>query len=92
MKIGRSGENTASVEASVKQRDGNLITANGTAHLEFAKEVMIALEAYSVDYIERNYHFFKLGQARIYRSTETNIQINTLNRPKGPSVQLVGKR
>ena len=42
-------------------RDGNLITANGTAYLEFAKEVLIALNAYPVDYIENYYQFFKLG-------------------------------
>lgn len=42
-------------------RDGNLITANGTAHLEFAKEVLTALEAYPIDYIENYYQFFKLG-------------------------------
>ena len=42
-------------------RDGNLITANGTAYLEFAREALIALNAYPVDYIEKNYQFFKLG-------------------------------
>ena len=42
-------------------RDGNLITANGTAYLEFCKEVLTALNAYPVDYIEENYQFFKLG-------------------------------
>lgn len=42
-------------------RDGNLITANGTAHLEFAKEVLTALEAYPAVDIENYYHFFKIG-------------------------------
>jgi len=42
-------------------RDGNLITANGTAYLEFAKEILTALGAYPADYIEKNYQFFKLG-------------------------------
>jgi putative intracellular protease/amidase len=42
-------------------RDGNLITANGTAYLEFATEVLTALDAYPVDYIENYYQFFKLG-------------------------------
>jgi putative intracellular protease/amidase len=42
-------------------RDGNLITANGTAYLEFAREALVALNAYPLDYIENNYQFFKLG-------------------------------
>ena len=42
-------------------RDGTLITANGTAYLEFTKEVLTALDAYPIDYIENNYQFFKLG-------------------------------
>ena len=42
-------------------RDGNLITANGTAYLEFTREVLHALNAYPADYIEANYQFFKLG-------------------------------
>ncbi|MDR0936757.1 MAG: glutamine amidotransferase [Oscillospiraceae bacterium] len=42
-------------------RDGNLITANGTAYPEFAKEVLSALEAYSADDIENYYNYFKLG-------------------------------
>ena len=42
-------------------RDGNLITANGTAYLEFTKEVLTALDAYPADYIENCYQFFKLG-------------------------------
>ena len=42
-------------------RDGNLITANGTAYLEFTREVLTALEAYPAGYIANNYNFFKLG-------------------------------
>jgi len=42
-------------------RDGKLITANGTAYLEFTREVLYALEAYPVEYIEENYKFFRLG-------------------------------
>lgn len=49
-------------------RDGNLITANGTACLEFAKEVLTALEAYPADYIEKNYQFFKLGFIEIMKN------------------------
>ncbi len=53
------GQNDYQNEQAV--RDGNLITANGTAYLEFTKEVLTALEAYPDDYIENNYNFFKLG-------------------------------
>ena len=42
-------------------RDGNLITANGTAYLEFTREILTALEAYPADYIAANYNYFKLG-------------------------------
>ncbi|MDR0858530.1 MAG: glutamine amidotransferase [Oscillospiraceae bacterium] len=48
-------------------RDGNLITANGTAYLEFAKEVLSALEAYSADDIENYYKYFKLGLVEIMK-------------------------
>ncbi|MDV0446933.1 putative protease YdeA [Methanosarcinaceae archaeon Ag5] len=42
-------------------RDGHLVTANGTGYLEFARETLLALKAYSPDDIEENYQFFKLG-------------------------------
>lgn len=42
-------------------RDGNLVTANGTAYLEFTKEVLTALDAFPADYIENNYQYYKLG-------------------------------
>ena len=41
--------------------DGNIITANGTAYLEFAKEVLLALEAASDKMITQWYSFYKLG-------------------------------
>lgn len=49
-------------------RDGNLITANGTAYLEFARECLYALEAYPPDYIENNYQFYKLGFIEITKN------------------------
>jgi putative intracellular protease/amidase len=49
-------------------RDGNLITANGTAYLEFTREILLALKAYPVDYIEDNYQFFKLGYIEFLKS------------------------
>ena len=41
--------------------DGGIITANGTAALEFAKEVMLALKAAPEKTIEEWYSFHKLG-------------------------------
>lgn len=48
-------------------RDGNLVTANGTAYLEFAQEMLTALEAYPKFYIEENYQFYKLGFVEILK-------------------------
>lgn len=42
-------------------RDRNVITANGTAPLEFARELLIALEVASKDTIDGWYNFHKLG-------------------------------
>lgn len=42
-------------------RDKNIITANGTAALEFAKEVLLALQAAPEDKIMEWYNFHKLG-------------------------------
>lgn len=41
--------------------DKKIITANGTAYLEFTKELLIALEAYSSTEIEKFYQLYKLG-------------------------------
>lgn len=42
-------------------RDKNIVTANGTAPLEFAKEVMLTLNAASEEKITEWYNFHKLG-------------------------------
>lgn len=42
-------------------RDQNIITANGTAPLEFAKEILLALHAAEEEKIMEWYHFHKLG-------------------------------
>lgn len=42
-------------------RSGNIITANGTAFLEFAKEVLLALEAFPQEETEEWYQIFKVG-------------------------------
>ncbi|CAA0143575.1 type 1 glutamine amidotransferase family protein [Tenacibaculum maritimum] len=41
--------------------DGNLITANGVAPIEFAREVFKAVELYSDANIEKWFHLFKEG-------------------------------
>lgn len=42
-------------------RDNNIVTANGTATMEFAKEVLLALEAADEKTISAWYDFHKLG-------------------------------
>lgn len=42
-------------------RDKNIITANGTAPMEFAKEILLALNVASKDKISDWYNFHKLG-------------------------------
>ena len=42
-------------------RDGNIVTANGTAALEFAREMLLALEAAPEGKIRGWYDFHKLG-------------------------------
>lgn len=42
-------------------RSGNFVTANGTANLEFAKEVLRALGVMSDEEAQQWYRFFKLG-------------------------------
>lgn len=41
--------------------DKNIVTANGTATVEFAKEVMLALSAAEEKVINAWYEFHKLG-------------------------------
>ncbi|XBX08921.1 DJ-1/PfpI family protein [Enterocloster clostridioformis] len=55
-------------------RDKNLVTANGTAYLEFAKEVLLALNAFPIDYIERYYRLYRQGYIEFCK-TAGNIQI-----------------
>ncbi|MTD42086.1 glutamine amidotransferase [Erwinia sp. CPCC 100877] len=48
-------------------RDKNIITANGTAPLEFAKEVLLALKAMPEKEISQWYDFYKLGYYEILK-------------------------
>lgn len=42
-------------------RDGNIVTANGTAPLEFCREILYALEADTPENIEATYQYYKGG-------------------------------
>lgn len=44
-------------------RDGNIVTANGTAPLEFCREILYALNADTPEAIEESYLFYKDGFA-----------------------------
>ena len=60
----RAGENYTGERNYVNQqsvRSGNYITANGTANLEFTRDVLIALEIMPVEEAEEWYNFYKLG-------------------------------
>ncbi|MCL1965042.1 MAG: DJ-1/PfpI family protein [Firmicutes bacterium] len=54
-----TGESRYRMQQAV--RDKKIITANGTASLEFAREVMLALEIAPEDKILEQYHFDKFG-------------------------------
>lgn len=42
-------------------RDGNIVTTNGLCALEFSREILYLLEAYSPQKIEKNYRMYKTG-------------------------------
>lgn len=42
-------------------RDGNLVADNGAGALEFAREVLFALDAYTAEHINRYYQLYKNG-------------------------------
>ncbi|EKU91704.1 type 1 glutamine amidotransferase family protein [Bacteroides oleiciplenus] len=44
--------------------DQNIVTANGTGHLEFTRELLLLLEADSPENIEASYNFYKNGFVR----------------------------
>lgn len=57
--VGYTGECRYIDEPAV--RDGNIVTANGFSALEFAREILYALEAYTPKMIEKNYRMNKTG-------------------------------
>ena len=54
-------------------RDGTLVTGNGTAYLEFAKEVLLALQATTEESINLFYDFYKLGYYGITQKMGADI-------------------
>ncbi|MFT9846978.1 type 1 glutamine amidotransferase family protein [Aneurinibacillus sp. REN35] len=58
---GENYTNESSYKHQQAVRSGNVVTANGTANLEFSKEVLLALDMMSNKEVEQWYSFFKLG-------------------------------
>lgn len=68
-----AGSNYTGSERYVNEqavRDGNLVTANGTAYLEFCKEMLVALDAYPQKYIDDNYQYFKIGHVEMVKKMD----------------------
>ncbi len=62
------GENYTNEKGYVNEQavsDGNIVTANGSGSLEFAKELLLLLENDSPENIEMWYGFFKEGFAKL---------------------------
>ena len=45
-------------------RDGNIVTANGTGHLEFTRELLLLLHADTPEKIDAAYDYYKNGFVR----------------------------
>lgn len=58
---GRNYTNEAGYEACQAVRDGGIVTANGSASLEFAREMLMLLEADTPEAIRQWYTFYKKG-------------------------------
>ena len=54
-------------------RSGNFVTANGTANLEFAREVLLALDCMSNEEAEQWYRFYKSGYYEAIKNTPLRI-------------------
>lgn len=69
-----AGDNyTGSAQYRLQQavRCGNIVTANGTAFMEFAREVLLALEAMAPEEVDQWYRFFKFGY---YEATQNGAE------------------
>lgn len=65
-----SGANHYKNQQAIRGR--NFITANGTANLEFAKEVLLALNIMLSKDVEQWYRFYKLGYYEAMKRYRTN--------------------
>lgn len=67
-------------------RDGNIVTANGSGYLEFAKELLLLLENDTQEMTERYYHFNKQGLVKLFtprpRYTFNTIALFTTDNQK----------
>ena len=52
-----TGESLYIIKRAV--RDGNIVTASGTSHLEFCREILYALNADTAENIEESYQYYK---------------------------------
>lgn len=50
-------------------RDKNIVTANGTGHLEFSRELLLLLEADTPEIIEEYYKYFKTGLCEMVKQS-----------------------
>ena len=51
--------------------DGNIVTANGSGYLEFAKQLLMLLENDSPEMTERYYMFNKMGLVELIKMMTT---------------------
>lgn len=58
-------------------RDGNIVTANGSGYLEFAKELLLLLENDTSEMTERYYQFNKQGLVKLF-TPRPRFSFNTI--------------
>ena len=69
-----AGEKYTNEEGYVNEQavsDGNIVTANGSAYLEFAKQLLMLLENDSPEMTERYYMFNKMGLVELIKMMTT---------------------
>ena len=58
---GKRYTNEAGYQEKPAVSDKNIVTANGTGHLEFTRELLLLLKADTPEKIEASYDFYKNG-------------------------------
>lgn len=64
------GENYSNLEGYLHEQavsDGGIVTANGSAALEFAKELLLLLENDTPERVEMYYQFNKQGFCELFK-------------------------